>query len=179
MCSMSTMTHTKSNRRRSRRAARYPGIPMPAVQTLITETASITWMPQPTSYSGSRVGRSQVRNTHCLIDVGLTLMCVIGPDEGGSDDAEELSVNTESADTTDQDVAESPQQTRSPQELIPSPRSRASNVAASRGLGIRVESSDGPRQGGLPSSPRPPARSPRSSAHPQAGAASGTSVPSQ
>lgn len=108
----------------------------------------------------------------------------IGPEEeGGSDDAEEMSVNTESgADTTDQDgTAESPPGSQpNPQQEAISSRSRASNVAALRGLGIRVEGSDGLRPsqtGGLPASPRPP-RSPRS-AHPQAGATSGTSAPSQ
>jgi len=123
--------------------------------------------------------------------LGLSGRQLTGPEEeGGSDDAEEMSENTESgADTTDQDATadsplgsqSNPQQTQIPQELLSSPRNRASNVAASRGLGIRVEGSDGPRQsqlGGLPTSPRPP-RSPRSSAHPQAGATSGTSAPSQ
>ena len=79
MCSMSTMTHTKPNRRRQRRTARYPVFPMPAVQRLITETASITWMPLPISYWGSRVGNLQVRNTaelRCLIDLGPALMRV-------------------------------------------------------------------------------------------------------
>ena|SRR5712671_270783 len=108
----------------------------------------------------------------------------IGPDEDGpSDDGEELSVNTESgADTTDQDLTESfgtsnPQPT---QDAIPSSRTRASNLAATRGLGIRVESSDGQRPlAGLPGSPRPPARSPRGSSHAQEGGTSGTSAPSQ
>lgn len=116
----------------------------------------------------------------------------IGPEEDGqSDDEEDMSVNTESgADTTDQDmVTESgqsnpQQQTPSVQEPIPSSssRSRASNVAAVRGLGIRVASSDASRQGqvsGLPLSPRPPGRSPRSSPHPADAAISGASGPSQ
>ncbi|KAF8498699.1 hypothetical protein F5888DRAFT_1691149 [Russula emetica] len=117
--------------------------------------------------------------------LGLSGRQLTGPEEeGGSDDAEEMSVNTESGtDTTDQEAmtdsppgsqSNNPQQTQIPQELSSS-RSRASNVAASRGLGIRVDGSDG----GLPTSPRPPPRSPRSSAHPQAGATSGTSAPSQ
>ncbi|KAI0285911.1 hypothetical protein BGY98DRAFT_944001 [Russula aff. rugulosa BPL654] len=123
--------------------------------------------------------------------LGLSGRTLTGPEEeGGSDDAEEMSVNTESgADTTDQDTTadsppgsqSNPQQTQNPQEPISSARTRASNVAASRGLGIRVEGSDGLRPsqaGGLPASPRPQ-RSPRSSAHPQAGATSGTLAPSQ
>jgi len=116
--------------------------------------------------------------------LGLSGRQLTGPDEDGpSDDAEELSMNTESgADTTDQDLAaesfgvSNPQPT---QEAIPSSRSRASNLAAARGLGIRVESSDGQRPlAGLPVSPRPPARSPKSSPHAQGGT-SGTSAPSQ
>jgi len=116
--------------------------------------------------------------------LGLSGRQLTGPDEDGpSDDAEELSMNTESgADTTDQDLAaesfgvSDPQPT---QEAIPSSRSRASNLAAARGLGIRVESSDGQRPlAGLPVSPRPPARSPKSSPHAQGGT-SGTSAPSQ
>ena len=125
------------------------------------------------------------------------LICVdfmrIDPDEDGqSDDDEEMSVNTESgADTTDQDMTmeslpgsqPSPQQQAQPtQEPTPSSRSRASNLAAARGLGIRVASSDGSRHGqvpGLPGSPRPPARSPRSSPHPHEAAISGTSAHSQ
>jgi RalA-binding protein 1 len=116
----------------------------------------------------------------------------IGPEEDGqSDDEEDMSVNTESgADMTDQDVmAESsqsnPQQQQTPSvqvlEPIPSSRSRASNLAAVRGLGIHVASSDASRQGqasGLPLSPRPPGRSPRSSPHPQDAAISGASGPS-
>jgi RalA-binding protein 1 len=152
-------------------------------------------IPSVSDASGTDVNH---RNSKHYLDattdqlLGLSGRQLTGPEEeGGSDDAEELSENTESgADTTDQDtMAESPpgsqsnaQQTQVPQEPISSPRTRASNVAASRGLGIRVESSDGPRQGqvgGLPASPRPLARSPRSTAHPQVGATSGTSAPSQ
>jgi len=114
----------------------------------------------------------------------------IGPEEDGqSDDEEDMSVNTESgADTTDQDVmvessqSNPQQQTPSVQEPIPSSRTRASNLAAVRGLGIRVASEDASRQGqvsGLPLSPRPPGRSPRSSPHPQDAAVSGASAPSQ
>lgn len=110
----------------------------------------------------------------------------IDPDE--SDDAEELSMNTESgADTTDQDVMAEPsvgnQSSSQPlTELTPSSRSRVANVAAARGLGIRVASSDGPRLGqntGLPASPRPPARSPQTAVHPQDIAISGSLAPPQ
>jgi hypothetical protein len=113
----------------------------------------------------------------------------IGPDEDApSDDGEELSENTESgADTTDLDMAveplpgnqHSPQQTDSSQELTP-PRSRVSNLAAARGLGIHVTGLDTARHGqaaGLPISPRPMARSPKS-AHPQEGVTSVISAPS-
>jgi len=117
----------------------------------------------------------------------------IDPDEEGqSDDTEELSMNTESgADTTDQDMmAESSagnQSSSSSQlaqplaELTPSSRSRVSNVAAARGLGIRV-ATDGPRHGltaGLPVSPRPTARSPKTAIHPQDVATSSSLAPTQ
>ncbi|KAI9511536.1 hypothetical protein F5148DRAFT_1319381 [Russula earlei] len=126
--------------------------------------------------------------------LGLSGRKLTGPEEDGpSDDAEELSVNTESgADTTDQDMmVESPlvgqstntHQTPPTQDAIPSSRSRASNLAAARGLGIRVEGPDGQRHSqvvGLPASPRPLARSPRTVAPPtQEGAASSISAPSQ
>ncbi|KAI0305947.1 hypothetical protein B0F90DRAFT_1814774 [Multifurca ochricompacta] len=114
--------------------------------------------------------------------LGLAGRKLTGPDDDGqSDDTEELSMNTESgADTTDQDLMiEYPQENQSnsqPTQLTPElrslSRSRASNVAAARGLGIRVASSDGPRHGqiGLPVSPRPPIRSPRAATQPQDGA---------
>ena len=115
----------------------------------------------------------------------------IGPeDDGQSDDEEDMSVNTESgADTTDQETlpknqsnSQQPAQPTSTQESIPTSRSRVSNLAASRGLGIRVVSSEGSRHGqvpGLPASPRPPARSPRSSPNPQEAAIAGTTAASQ
>jgi hypothetical protein len=90
----------------------------------------------------------------------------IGPDEDAPSDDGELSENTESgADTTDQDVTvESIPGNRqgsaqpSP-ELTPQCRSRVSNLAAARGLGIHVTSSaDALRHAqaaGLPTSPRP------------------------
>ncbi|KAH9004649.1 hypothetical protein EDB86DRAFT_2884659 [Lactarius hatsudake] len=114
--------------------------------------------------------------------LGLSGRKLTDPDEEGqSDDAEELSMNTESgADTTDQDMmvessggnqsSSSSQPAQPLVELTPSSRSRVSNVAAARGLGIRVTSSDGPRHGltpGLPTSPRPMARSPKTAVHPQ------------
>jgi len=122
--------------------------------------------------------------------LGLSGRQLTGPEEDGqSEDEEDMSVNTESgADTTDQDMmVESgqpnpEQQTHSPPEPIPSSRSRVSNLAAARGLGIRVASSDTSRQGqvsGLPVSPRPLGRSPRSSPHPQDAAISGASALSQ
>jgi len=190
---MSTMTQTSQNRRPTKRAAMYPRLPMPVAQTSIPETAGITWTPLPINYLGFRVGSSQVRNVaqwRCLICVDFMR---IDPDEDGqSDDEEEMSVNTESgADTTDQDMTmeslsgsqPSPQQQAQPtQEPTPSSRSRASNLAAARGLGIRVASSDGSRHGqvsGLPASPRPPTRSPTSSPHPHEAVISGTSAHSQ
>jgi RalA-binding protein 1 len=121
--------------------------------------------------------------------LGLSGRQLTDPDE--SDDAEELSMNTESgADTTDQDVmAESSAGNQSSSqpaqpltELTPSSRSRVANVAAARGLGIRVASSDGPRHGqngGLPVSPRPLARSPKTAVHPQDVATSSSLAPTQ
>jgi len=120
--------------------------------------------------------------------LGLSGRQLRDPDE--SDDAEELSMNTESgADTTDQDVmAESPAGSQSSSqpahtlaELTPSSRSRVANVAAARGLGIRVTSSDGPQRriSGLPASPRPPARSPKAALHPQEVATSSSLTPTQ
>jgi RalA-binding protein 1 len=115
-------------------------------------------------------------------------------DDGQSDDEEEMSVNTESgADTTDHDMmvetlpgnqSNSQQQSQPTltQESMPASRSRVSSLAAARGLGIRVASSDGSRHGqvpGLPASPRPPARSPRSSPNPQEAAIAGAPAPSQ
>jgi len=121
--------------------------------------------------------------------LGLSGRQLTGPeDDGQSDDTEERSVNTESgADTTDQDVMPEslsgsqsyPQQAPLTQDAIAS-RSRASNLAAARGLGISVASSDGSRHGqaaGLPSSPRPPVRSPGSLGYLQEGSTSGTSAP--
>lgn len=136
--------------------------------------------------------RSQSPGDVCQICVDS--MWVDPEDDGQSDDEEDMSVNTESgADTTDQDMAvealpgnqsNSHQQTQPmpAQESIPTSRSRVSNLAASRGLGIRVASSDGSRHGqvpGLPTSPRPPARSPRTSPNPQEAAIAGASAPSQ
>lgn len=119
----------------------------------------------------------------------------IDPEEDGqSDDEEDMSVNTESgADTTDQDtMVETPpgNQSNSQQQTQPMPAqesiatslSRVSNLAAARGLGIRVASSDGSRHGqvpGLPASPRPPARSPRGSPNPQEAVIAGASAVSQ
>jgi len=115
----------------------------------------------------------------------------LDPDEEGqSDDAEELSMNTESgADTTDQDMAESSSGNQSSSqpaqplvEHAPPSRTRVANVAAARGLGIRVTSSDGPRHGqnaGLPASPRPMPRSPKTAVHPQDVATSSSFAPTQ
>lgn len=119
----------------------------------------------------------------------------IGPeDDGQSDDEEEMSVNTESgADTTENDMLvetlpgnqpDSQQQTQPAhtQESIPTSRSRASHLAAARGLGIRVASSDGSRHGqgpGLPASPRLLGRSPRSSPNLQEVAIAGAPARSQ
>jgi len=112
-------------------------------------------------------------------------------EEGQSDDAEELSMNTESgAETTDQDVmAESSSGNQSSSrpaqpsvELATPSRTRVANVAASRGLGIRVTSSDGSRHGqntGLPASPRPLTRSPKTAVHPQDVATSNSLAPTQ
>lgn len=100
-------------------------------------------------------------------------------------------MNTESgADTTDQDtMAESSSGNQSSSqlaqpstELAPPSRTRVANVAAARGLGIRIASSDGPRLGqnaGLPASPRPPARSPKTAVHPQDVATSSSLAPTQ
>ncbi|KAI9464570.1 hypothetical protein BJY52DRAFT_1249989 [Lactarius psammicola] len=126
--------------------------------------------------------------------LGLSGRKLTDPDEEGqSDDAEELSTNTESgADTTDQDMmaessagnqsSSSSQPTQPSAEHTPSSRSRVSNVAAARGLGIRVASSDGPRHNltaGLPVSPRPLPRSPKTAVHPQDVATSSSLAPTQ
>ena len=97
-------------------------------------------------------------------------------------------MNTESgADTTDQDVMaesssgnQSSSQTAQPsvEHAIPS-RTRLANVAAARGLGIRVTGSDGSRpsqNAGLPASPR---RSPQTAVHPQEVATSSSLAPTQ
>lgn len=140
-------------------------------------------VPRPDESDGEEASH---RNSKHYLDattdqlLGLSGRKLTDPDdEGQSDDAEELSMNTESgADTTDQDMMvessagnlSSFQPAQPLTELTPSSRSRVSNVAASRGLGIRVASSDGPRHGlnsGLPVSPRPLARSPKTAVHPQ------------
>lgn len=98
-------------------------------------------------------------------------------------------MNTESgADTTDQDtMAESSSGNQSSSQLAqpstehaPPSRTRVASVAAARGLGIRIASSDGPRlNAGLPASPRPPARSPKTAVHPQDVATSSSLAPTQ
>jgi len=124
--------------------------------------------------------------------LGLSGRQLTGSDEDApSEDGEELSENTESGtDTTDQDVPveslpgnrqSSPQTQPSPEQTPPS-RSRVSNLAAARGLGIHVTNTlDASRHGqaGLPTSPRPLGRSPPSAVLPQEGLTLGSSAPSQ